>query len=145
MVEVDQHIAEAHDQPAHVHALWDDLGRTAELERRYRFVRREMLALMYDDPELATACRVTYQRRLSAQVDYVARLVRAGVLRVPAAPRTLEDLAVVLWLVAEHWPTHVELLTDDPARRRRETGVRPMLVVLTPYLTESGMRAFEML
>jgi AcrR family transcriptional regulator len=145
MAEVDEQLAEAHDQPAHVHALWDDLGRAAELERRYRFVRREVLALVHDDAELAAACRATYQRRLAAQSDYVARLARVGMLQAPAPPRTLDDVAVALWMVAENWPTHLALLTDDPVRRRRETGVRPMLAVLTPYLTEQGMRAFEML
>lgn len=145
MAEVDEQFAEAHDQPAQVHTLWEDLGRATEVERRYGFVRRELLALVHDDPELAGACRRTYARRVAAQTDYVRRLVRVGVLEPPVPPRTLEDLALALWLVAEQWATHSALMTDDAARRRRETGIRPMLVVLTPYLTEQGLRAFEVL
>jgi hypothetical protein len=75
----------------------------------------------------------------------VARLVRAGVIVPPALPRTLEDLAVALWLVAEYWPTHSAIVTDDVDRRRRESGIRPLLAVLGPYLTEQGLRALESL
>lgn len=143
--DVEAQVAEVHEQPAHVHALWDDLSRNADLERRYRFVRRELLALMHDDPELALACRNTYQRRLASQVAYVCRLVQVGVLRAPEPPRTPEDIAVALWLVAEYWSVHHELITDDAVRRRRESGIRPTLAVLSPYLTEQGVLALETL
>jgi len=144
LTEVDEHVEEMIEQPAHVHALWDDLGRTADTEHRFRFVRREILALLYDDAELATAYRATYRRWIDARVEYVHRLVRAGVLEIPA-PRTPEDLAVALWLVTEYWPSHLALLIDDDSRGPRPTGIRPMLVVLGPYLTEQGARALEIL
>jgi AcrR family transcriptional regulator len=144
LAEIDGHVDELLDQPAHVHALWDDLGRTADSERRFSFVRREVLALLHDDAELAAAYRAGYRRWLDAHVEYVHRLVRAGVLEMPA-PRTAEDLAVALWLVTEYWPSHLALLLDDDARGPRPTGIRPMLVVLSPYLTEQGVRALEIL
>lgn len=135
---------EVHDLPANVHALWDDLGRTADLDRRYRFVARELLALMHDDPGLATTVRAAYRRRVEAQIGYARRLLAAGVLESPVPPRTLEDLVIALWLVAERWPAHLELMRDD-GPWRPPSGVRPMLAVLTPYLTEQGLRALEAL
>jgi AcrR family transcriptional regulator len=145
LTEVDGHVDELLDQPAHVHALWDDLGRTAECDRRFSFVRREVLALLHDDAELAASYRAGYRRWVDAHVEYVQRLVRAGVLEIPV-PRTPEDLAVALWLVAEYWPSHLALLDDDGGGRAgRPTGIRPMLVVLGPYLTEQGIRALEIL
>jgi AcrR family transcriptional regulator len=145
LVEFEQHWDEVHDLPANVHALWDDLGRTAELNRRYRFVSRELLALIHDDPELARTVRETYRRRIAAQVAYARRLVRAGVLQAPAPPRTLDDLVTALWLVAENWPAHLALTRDEKDPGRAPSGVRPMLAVLAPYLTEQGLRAFEAL
>jgi len=145
LAEFEQHWDEVHDLPANVHVLWDDLGRTAELDRRYRFVGRELLALIHDDAELAGTVRATYRRRLAAQVAYARRLVRAGVLRPPAPPRTLDDLVTALWLVAENWPAHLALTRDAKDRGRSPSGVRPMLAVLAPHLTEQGMRALEAL
>lgn len=145
IVDVDENVADVLDQPAHVHALWDDLSRTADLERRYRFVGRELLALLHDDADLAATYRAAYRRWVAARAEYVQRLMRAGVLRPPAPPRTLDDLAVALWLLAEYWPTHRTLLGDDVAGHRQESGIRPMLVVLGPYLTEQGVRALEIL
>jgi AcrR family transcriptional regulator len=145
IAEVNEHVAELLDQPAHVHAFWDDLSRTADLERRYRFVRREILALLHDDAELTSTYRAAYERWVDARVEYVGRLVRAGVLRAPTPPRTLEDVAVALWLVTEYWPTHQVLLAADGVRGPRPTGIRPLLVVLGPYLTEQGVRALEIL
>jgi AcrR family transcriptional regulator len=145
LAEFEQQWDEVHDLPANVHALWDDLGRTAHLNRRYRFVTRELPALLYDDPELAGAVRETYRRRLDAQLAYARRLVLVGVLAEPAPPRTLEDLVTALWMVAENWSGHLALTWDLQAPGRPPSGIRPMLVVLVPYLTEQGLRAFEAL
>jgi len=136
---------EAHERPADVLAFWDDLGRTADLDHRYRFVTRELLALLHDDAELADTVRTSYRRRVAAQVSYARRLVTAGVLQWPTPPRTLDDLVTALWLVAEHWPAHQALARDGAATGPAPSGVRPLLAVLTPYLTEQGLRAFEAL
>ena len=143
--ELERQGAEVHDLPANVHALWEDLGRTAALNRRYRFAARELLALVHDDADLARTVRASYRRRLAAQVAYARRLVVAGVLRPPVAPRTLDYLVTALWLVGEGWSAHLALILDDPDDVRAPSGVRPMLAVLTPYLTEQGIRALEAL
>ena len=143
--ELERQGEEVHDLPANVHALWEDLGRTAALNRRYRFAARELLALVHDDADLARTVRASSRRRLAAQVAYARRLVVAGVLRPPVAPRTLDDLVTALWLVGEGWSAHLALILDDPDDVRAPSGVRPMLAVLTPYLTEQGIRALEAL
>jgi AcrR family transcriptional regulator len=145
LAEFERHWDEVHDLPADVHAFWDDLGRTAELNRRYRFVTRELQALLYDDPELARSVRETYRRRMAAQLAYARRLVVAGVLQPPAPPRTLEDLVTALWLVAEAWPAHLVLTRDEKEPGRPPSGIRPLLAVLAPHLTEHGLRALEAL
>jgi len=133
------------DGPANVHSLWEDLGRTAEFDWRYRFIRREALSLLHRDEQLARSYRDSYRRRLSAQVGYARRLVSAGVLREPMAPRTLEDLVVAIWLIVENWTAHQMLIKDDQKPTCAMSGIRPLLVVLGPHLTENGQRAFEVL
>lgn len=136
---------EAVDGPANVHSLWEDLSRNADLEWRYRFVGREALSLLHRDPELSRSYRSSYRRRLDAQIGYARRLVRAGVLYEPVPPRSLEDLVLALWLIVQNWATHQSLVRDDKAPHRTASGIRPLLLVLGPHLTESGRRALEIL
>jgi len=136
---------EAVDGPANVHSLWEDLSRTADVDWRYRFVGREALCLLHRDPELARSYRASYRRRLDAQIGYARRLVRAGVLREPLPPRSLEDLVLALWLIVQNWATHQSLVRDDSDPYRAASGIRPLMLVLGPHLTESGRRALEVL
>jgi AcrR family transcriptional regulator len=145
LTEFERHWDEVHELPAHVHALWDDLGRTAALDHRYRFVARELPALMHDDPQLAVSVRETYRRRMAAQLAYARRLVVAGVLQPPVPPRTLDDLVTALWLVGGNWPSHLALTRDDKDGAGPPSGIRPLLAVLVPHLTEQGLRALEAL
>ena len=136
---------DAVDGPAHVHSLWEDLGRSAELDDSYRFIGREGLSLLHGDEQLTRTYRDSYRRRLAAQVGYARRLVSAGVLREPIAPRTLEDLVVAIWLIVQNWPAHQMLIRDDRNPSAATSGIRPLLVVLGPYLTPQGRQAFEVL
>jgi TetR/AcrR family transcriptional repressor of uid operon len=133
------------DGPADVHSLWEDLGRTAELDWRYRFIGREAMSLVHRDEQLSRSYRESYRRRLSARVGYARRLVSAGVLREPVPPRTLEDLVVAVWLIVENWAAHQMLIKDDRKLTCAMSGIRPLLVVLGPHLTQQGRRAFEVL
>jgi TetR/AcrR family transcriptional repressor of uid operon len=145
LAEADRGMTEAYDEPAHVHVLWEEVGRSTDLDRCYAFVERELPALLHDDPALADAYRETYRRRASAHLAYARRLVASGVLQAPLPPRSLEDLVLAVQLVAASWPRHVELLADDKAGPAPDSVIRPLLVVLAPYLTEQGLRAFEAL
>lgn len=109
----------------------------------YRFFAREMLALLRADPELRAAYRQTYERRLGEWHVFGDRLAAQGLIRPPNPPRTLRDLNVAVWLVAEGWLPFLDATGDPFDAKHVERGIDLVLVVLESHLTAKGRRAFE--
>jgi AcrR family transcriptional regulator len=125
--------------------LGDNLTSGMTLAYQYRFFEREILALLRADPKLRAAYREFYQRRLGQWVAFGEHLVAQGVLRPPRAPRTLHDLAVAIWLIAESWIPFLDLTGDPGNPRQVARGADLVLVALDPYLTAKGRRALAAL
>jgi AcrR family transcriptional regulator len=111
-----------------------------ELAWEYRFLQRELLALLRADPELRAAYEAVYQRRLSELRGFAEQLVWQKMLRIPLPPRTLDDLVVAVWLIAEGWMPFLDLTGDpqDPYQAGRMTDL--VMVTLEPYLTDEGRK-----
>jgi AcrR family transcriptional regulator len=109
----------------------------------YRFFEREILALLRADPLLRASYMAFYQRRLGQWVAFGEHLVSQGLLRPPRPPRTLHDLAVAIWLIAESWIGFLDVTGDpsDPGQVAR--GADLVLVALEPYLTVKGRRTLQ--
>ncbi len=121
--------------------LGENLAAGMALAFQYRFLEREILALLRADPKLQAAYREFYQRRLGQWVAFGEQLVAQGVLRPPRPPRTLHDLAVAIWLIAESWIGFLDLTGDPADPRQVARGADLVLVALEPYLTAKGRRA----
>jgi AcrR family transcriptional regulator len=68
-------------QDASLARLRENLARSMELAWEYRFLERELVALLRADRQLAAAHRAVYQRRLSQWVAFGERLADDGVIR----------------------------------------------------------------
>jgi AcrR family transcriptional regulator len=123
--------------------LGENLAAGMALAFQYRFFEREILALLRADPQLRAAYRAFYQRRLAQWVAFGERLAAQGVLRPPGPPRTLRDLAVAIWLIAESWIPFLDLTGDPADRRQMARGADLVLVALEPYLTATGRGAVQ--
>jgi AcrR family transcriptional regulator len=121
-------------QPASLARLRENLARAMELAWRYRFLERELVALLRADKLLATAHRAAYQRRLSQWVAFGEQLADSGEIRRPAPPVTIADLATAAWLIGTGWLPFLEITGDpqDPAQVARAGDL--VQAVLAPYL-----------
>lgn len=110
---------------------------------RFRFLGREILALLRADPLLRAAYREVYERRLNEWLAFAEQLLAQGLIRQPRPPGTLRDLAVAVWLIAENWLAFLDVLGDphDPDQVARGTDL--ILTVLDPYLTARGRRRMQ--
>jgi AcrR family transcriptional regulator len=100
----------------------------------YRFVYRELIALLRRDEYLQQRWAELRERGFDGVRDLFDHFAAAGVLRKPDDPEELTRLAELVWLVSEFWPASVEMsgLSLDDAQM--DHGVALMLQVLQPYI-----------
>ena len=99
----------------------------------YRFVYRELIALLRRDDHLQRRWVEVRERGFVGFRELVDRFVAAGVLRRPADPDGVTRLAELCWLVSEFWPASVEVSGLPLDAARIERGVTLLLQVLQPY------------
>ena len=99
----------------------------------YRFVYRELVALLRRDEQLQRRWVAVRERGFGGFRALVDRFVAAGVVRRPADPDEVTRLAELCWLVAEFWPASVEVSGHPLDAARLERGVTLLLQVLQPY------------
>lgn len=120
--------------------LGENLAAGMDLTWDYRFFEREVLALLRADERLRSSYREAYRQRLGEWVAFGEHLVAQGVLRSPAAPQTVGDLAVAIWLIAEGWLPFLDAIGDPVDPPQRAKGADLILVALAPFLTARGRR-----
>ncbi|MDZ4721717.1 MAG: TetR/AcrR family transcriptional regulator [Roseiflexaceae bacterium] len=100
----------------------------------YRFMYRELIALLRRDDLLQQRWVAVRERGFTGFHEITALFVAAGVLRDPGDPAVVTRLAELCWLISEFWLASVEVsgLTVDVAQM--EHGVALMLQVLDPFI-----------
>ncbi|MCU0494714.1 MAG: TetR/AcrR family transcriptional regulator [Chloroflexaceae bacterium] len=100
----------------------------------YRFLYRELIALLRRDEVLQRRYQEVRQRGFTGFEELFAAFVAAGVLRQPASSTTMHQLATLCWLISEFWLPTLEVggqVVDSP---HMQEGVDLMMEVLRPYL-----------
>lgn len=104
----------------------------------YRFVYRELIALLRRDPQLQRRYIEIRQRGFDGFRELFDAFVSAGVIARPAEPATVTKLAELCWLVSEFWVASLEISGQTVGQQQMLHGVELMMQVLTPYLPEAG-------
>ena len=125
-------------QEASLARLRANLARSMELAWEYRFLERELIALLRADERLAASHRAVYERRLAQWVAFGEQLAARGVVRPPAPPATIADLAVAVWLIGTGWLPFLEITGDPQDPRQVARAADLVSAVLDPYLTTAA-------
>jgi AcrR family transcriptional regulator len=99
----------------------------------YRFIYRELIALLRRDEELQRRWVEVRARGFEGFRGLVEQFVAAGVLRAPESPETVQRLAELCWLISEFWLASVEVSGQVVDDAQMEYGVALMLQVLEPF------------
>lgn len=100
----------------------------------YRFIYRELIALLRRDEQLQRRWVEVRARGFAGFGRLVEQFVEAGVLRAPASPGVTRRLAELCWLISEFWLASVEVSGQAVDAAQMEHGVALMLQALEPYL-----------
>jgi AcrR family transcriptional regulator len=128
------------DGRASLATLRRNAAQVAALAWRYRFLEREILALLRADPLLRADYRDVYQRRLQQWQAFAERLVAQGLVRRPRPPGTLRHLGIAVWLIAQSWLPFLEVVGDPRDPDQVAQGMDLILATLDPHLTARGRR-----
>jgi AcrR family transcriptional regulator len=102
----------------------------------YRFIYRELIALLRRDEQLQRRWVEVRDRGFAGFHELVELFVAAGVLRAPESAATVTHLAELCWLISEFWLASVEVSGQVVDEAQMEHGVALMFQVLDPFLIE---------
>lgn len=102
----------------------------------YRFIYRELIALLRRDEQLQQRWVAIRARGFSGFHDLVDLFVAAGVLRAPDDPAVVTRLAELCWLISEFWLASIEVSGESVDAAQMARGVALMLQVLDPFIID---------
>lgn len=124
--------------PSHRAPVLDDVQRLVhdnfKIMWDYRFVYRELAALLHHDPMLRSRYGEVRQRGFSDFRQLFAEFVAAGVLASPHGPDEVTRLAELCWLISEFWLPSIEVSGQAVDSEALHHGVELMMQVLQPYV-----------
>jgi AcrR family transcriptional regulator len=107
----------------------------------YRFMYRELIALLRRDDQLHRRWVDIRTRGFEGFRELIELFVAAGVLRTPGDPSVVSRLAELVWLISEFWLASVEVSGATVDAAQMERGVGLMLQVLDPFIIDRAVEA----
>ncbi len=132
---------EAFDLPADRMPTLDDLQQYVRVNYgilwEYRFVYRELAALLRNDPQLKTSFLAYRKRGFEGFDQLFDAFVASGVLIAPSDPEVRANLAETIWLITEFWLNSLEIGGKPVNETQMERGIGLMMQVLAPFINRS--------
>jgi AcrR family transcriptional regulator len=104
----------------------------------FRFIYRELIALLRRDEQLQQRWIEVRARGFAGFHELIALFVSAGVLRSPGSPEAIQRLAELCWLISEFWLASVEVSGQAVDAAQMDHGVALMLQLLEPFIVAPG-------
>ncbi len=130
-------LAPPSDRPLNIDDLELMMKANFQILWKYRFLYRELVALLIEDPELATSFRDLRHRGFSNFERLLQFFAASGVLRPIEDPEELSRLTHLCWLISEFYISYVEsglgLLQTVEGEGWQEKGLALLWHVIEPY------------
>jgi Bacterial transcriptional repressor len=110
---------------------------TFSINWNYRFIYRELIALLRRDDQLQRRWVEIRARGFAGFRELFDRFVAAGTLRPPGDPAAVTRLAELCWLISEFWLASIEVRGETVDAGQMEHGVALILQVLDPFIVTS--------
>ena len=124
------------DRPPNLDDLQQMVRATFVTAWEYRFMYRELIALLRRDEQLHQRWIAIRARGFEGFHALVELFVAAGVLRPVPDPAAITRLAELIWLISEFWLASVEVSGKTIDATQMQHGVELMLQVLDPFLVK---------
>jgi AcrR family transcriptional regulator len=121
-----------------IEALKDTFVMIQEFNWRYRFFKRELTALIMNDPML----RERFHATNSQMQDMIRYTIDGGIANGSIKPMnatTQQHLVDAIWLVALFWLNYLEVGGEDVNESSLKRGNDVLRTVLCPYLADDSL------
>ncbi len=105
-----------------------------EMNWHFRFIFRELIALLRRDAALEKRWIEVRKRGFDGFHELMQTFVDAGVLRAPSDKAEVTRLAELCWLIAEFWLPSVEVSGHKVDAGYINHGIELMMQVLAPFI-----------
>jgi AcrR family transcriptional regulator len=114
--------------------MWRMVNDTFPVSWDYRFIYRELIALLRRDDELNRRWIAVRARGFAGFRELIDVFAAAGVLRSPNDPEVVTRLAELCWLINEFWLASVEVSGQAVDAAQMAHGAELMRQVLEPFI-----------
>jgi AcrR family transcriptional regulator len=114
--------------------MWRMVNDTFSVSWDYRFIYRELIALLRRDAELNRRWVEVRARGFDGFRQLIAVFAAAGVLRSPDDPDVVTRLAELIWMINEFWLASVEVSGQSVDEAQMAHGAELMRQVLAPFI-----------
>lgn len=125
--------------PPSLEDLIDVSNRALFLMWDYRFLNRELGALLQHDPVLKNRYRTVRRKRMRESESFLRGLVDSGVLRKPEDPNVLPSLLTIMWLIPENWLSYLDIWGKTINRKTVQESIDLILQIMRPYLSKKAL------
>lgn len=119
---------------AAVTAMLDTFIMVQRFNWRYRFFKRELTALLQNDPELAATFAEVHRGHRHMVRTAIQRSIAEGFM-IEMSDNTLELFVEQLWLIILFWLNYLEVGGEDVTDATLERGNAVLFTAIQPYLT----------
>jgi AcrR family transcriptional regulator len=114
--------------------MWRMVNDTFPVSWDYRFIYRELIALLRRDDELNRRWVEVRARGFDGFRQLIEVFAAAGVLRPPGEPDVVTRLAELIWMINEFWLASVEVSGQSVDAAQMAHGAALMRQVLEPFI-----------
>jgi AcrR family transcriptional regulator len=125
-------------EPGTIEAMERTFVMIQEFNRRYRFFKRELTALIMNDPLLKERFHQSHCTMLSVVRESNDCAVARGVLR-PMDAREMALFTEELWLVALFWLNYLEVGGEEVNTETLQRGIDLLRNMIRPHLTDQAL------
>lgn len=105
-----------------------------EIMWEYRFIYRELTALIQRDPELKASFIAVRRRGFADFRQLFDGFVSTGILKPQSDPQVVTNLAELCWMISEFWLPTLEISGQAVTKTQLQHGTDLMMLVIEPYL-----------
>jgi AcrR family transcriptional regulator len=133
------------DHPPLLEDLVDLTNKALFVMWDYRFMNRELGALLQRDPVLRRRYRASRKKRMAESEVFLQGLVASGVIRKPEDPDTLPALLTIMWLIPENWLAYMDIWGKTINKKTVQESIDLFFRVMRPYLSEEALSDLDRL